>query len=396
MDLKQFIAKTNKFAEDVVEFEEIIQYLHKSLGPIGVKFTYENIRLIDDRDITRVILSARDSSKFFNKPLVGQCGGTIIGFSKHESHWKCELLARPPNHFSNRHKFINMKEYDVYKAEDGTTITLYWINDSWILSTKNGYDVGDLEWRGAKYKDVFMEAMLATMPDFQLESLDKSVSYTVGFCHPTHHPFRSECRAWFIFAYNIHTHTLAENLGLPIQELVQCDDYNELIYNAEAAYKIYSRRGDINFGYVLRHKSKYRTYKPDVFIESSLLSNIRRVLYQQSFIKDVNRRRDVKKLFSHIEYAVWRSYLDINKRRLLPVLFPQYNNMLEGFDQIIHCAVRNICNGEPKSELETQLNDYVYKRLRLYKKTPLTADVVNDLITSPSTIDIYIKNLYDF
>lgn len=402
MDLNQFVKQTNVFLEDVDEFEEIIQYLYKTLLPLGIRFTYETLEGIETRNLTRVVLVAKDSSKHFNKPIVNQCNGAIIGFYRIKqdgltSSWSCKLLSRPPNVFCPKYKTINMRYYDVYKAEDGTTITLYHLDDEWLLSTKNGYDVGDLEWRGAKYKDLFMEALEETSPGFDINSLDKNVSYTIGFCHPIHHPFRNIKKIWFIYAYNLAEGTVADNPGLPEQEKIESDDHNELIYKAMGAYKNFIKTGEINFGYILRYcgHAKYKSM-PDVFIESSLMSNIRRVLYQQTFIKDEKLRRKVKKRFSHIEYVILRSYLDINKKKILPNILPQYKETFEQFDNIVNQAVESICKGDPKDDLEKSLLVYTKSKLHIYGEAELSKDVVKDVITNPETIEIYVKHLYDW
>lgn len=399
MDLKQFVKQTNKFLEDVCDFGEIIQYMYKTLLPLGIRFKYESLNGIENRELTRVVLVAKESSKHFNTAIVNECSGSILGFYNHEG-WKCKLITRPPNCFYTKYKHVNAADYDVFAAEDGTTITLYWLEDRWILSTKNGYDVGNLEWRGAKYSDVFMEALKNTAPEFDLDQLNKSASYTIGFCHPTHHPFRKESLVWFIYGYNIDTGEVLKSPGLPEQLKIECDDYTELIYNSEAAYKEYVHKNNINFGYVLRYKYPHKNirnrYKPDIFIESSLMSNIRRILYQQKFIKDEKTRRVVKRQFSHIEYVIWRAYLDISKRKMLITLFPQYNSTLENFDNIIDAAVNNIVEWKPVTPLEESLREYISNKLKLYKKTSLSKDVIKDIITSPNVIDIYIKHMYDW
>lgn len=399
MDLKQFVKQTNTFLEDVSEFEEIIQYMYKTLLPLGIRFKYESLDGIETRELTRVVLVAKDTSKHFNKPIVNECAGCILGFYKNNK-WVCRLLSRPPNCFYTKYKRVNARDYKVYEAEDGTTITLYWLDGEWRLSTKNGYDVGNLEWRGSKYIDVLTESLANTKPDFDWNRLNKNVSYTIGFCHPDHHPFRDCKRVWFIQSYNLEKNTPGGNPGLPGQKEVFCDDYDELVYNAEASYKRFIKTGEINFGYILRAKPQSRSsrgkYKPDVFIESSLMSNIRRVLYQQKFIKNEETRRKVKKQFARMDYVVLRAYLDRSRRKIIKALFPKYRHKIAELESIIGSAADHLSECAPETDLERDLEDYLYKTLNLYKSTKISREVIMDVITSPSAIDIYAKNLYEW
>ena len=393
MDLQQFLNQTEKYIKSVDKIDDIIQYFYDVLYPLGIKFTYENVNNVKLGDFMRFVLSSRDSSKHFNVPLVNQCNGVIIGFRQKSDRFECKLLSRPPNCFRLRFKKPNLKQYDIYKAEDGTTITLYYDNE-WILSTKNGYDVRNLTWRGYTYYELFMDALNTTVPSFDFSALNEDVSYTVGFCHYNHHPFRNIKKVWFIYAYDTVNHRVVENPGLPEQEKVECDDYNQLIYNAESAYKRYLRKKSALFGYVLRYKQSSPKILPDLFIESSLMCNIRRVLYQQKYIRDADERRRVKALFSNMDYVILRAFLNDKLNKITYNLFPQYRSRLTELDKEVSDIAKKISINDSSVKPNTligDLRDFVYEKLRIRNHGKLDEAIVKDVITSPSSINIYVK-----
>lgn len=398
MDIIQFIDQINSFLRDVVDYEEVINYIGRIMPSLQIRYSYDPIQSAEERDVMRVILSTLDNSRCFNNQFVNECNGVILGFYRHKRHWKCQLLARPPNVFRPQVRSLNMKEYDVYEAEDGTLITLYYL-DKWLIGTRNGYDVGDMYWRGITFMEAFKEALDATIPDFDWEKLDKSTSYSIGFCHPLHHPFREDKRIWFVSAMNVEEYKMAENPGLPEQVKIECNDYNELLHKSKNAYKEYVDNGLHNFGYVLRYvgpKRNKKSARSDFFIESSLMHNIRVILYKApTFSRIPEYRRMMKRLFTHIEYPLWLSYLTHDLRKQITIIFPKFKPIIDEFDSITASAVENISANKPQNELEKDLQDYVVGILNC-QKGAMDKNIVRDAIMDPVALHVYIRQLYEW
>jgi hypothetical protein len=82
----------------------------------------------------------------FDRELTRACNGVVFEYPS----WR--VLSVPTPMFNPRFRATdvseNMNSYSIYKIKDGTTVTMYYYNDQWCLSSTNGFDVSGYQWMG--------------------------------------------------------------------------------------------------------------------------------------------------------------------------------------------------------------------------------------------------------
>lgn len=416
MNLSTLLDEIENCMEHYSKADDLIHHLIEKVRSYNIKITYELIHNENKEKVNyiRVLLSTQRNRANFNIPLVKQCSGVIVLIDLQKQ--KCKILAKPPEEFLFINKFrrrniaynIDKQKYNIYQIEDGTTITLYFdpITEKWCISTKNGYDVSSLEWRGYNYQDALNE-VLEEYPDFSFNNLDKKYSYTIGFKHPSMHPFMPDKKAWFI-STNSNDDL---QIGIPKQEKVNIKS-DELFQNLDRALKEYLKNGKINYGYILRpNKSDIesnKNWQKTLLAESSLMSNIRELIYQLPFTRNPTEFNRQKQYFKDMKYVILLCYLDATKRDLFWKLFNQYHDKFKKLNVMINRVVSYIIKlrdnpTEIQSEsfefkLATRLNQFVgiiYDKGRQgnisssKKNTQELKSTIKDIITKPMYAPIY-------
>jgi hypothetical protein len=233
----------------------------------------------------RMIISTQKST---NLPLDREASGVIVD----TTDWS--IIARPP---LNIHKVLttstiesieSLQDYDAYEVRDGTIVTLYWYGNRWAIATKKSLNMFSNVWMGRKrYSAIFRECLAAAIPkagqvSAPFDMFDKGWSYTIGFCHPEHHPAENAPAAWLISAYRRETqdifygNTLRDesvpNPGLPIYEPI------------DANVDVISRHEQLNgtpeyCGFILRGKDAYDPLVPAIICKSESLITREKMFY---------------------------------------------------------------------------------------------------------------------
>lgn len=360
---------------DITCANETIKYIQNVTYPHFIGASHENLACLDevyDGFIGfRMILSTKRNKANFNTQLVRECNGAILlieGLKQEVDQYpKCRLLTRPAHDCNpnvNTPSLINNSIrnglYDIYRIDDGTTINISYLQRSpsqrgtWVFSSKNAFDLSNVEWRNRIYNDIFDE-VFKNYPGFSLDKLNPHRTYTIGFRHPAFHPFDGtpEIRAWFIQSTDIYSGDIfpAEPIGIPTQERarinVQGGAYWQAMQeSAKNALDEYVRSVQNGtpvrpfFGYILRSKDRERTKGySDILIESSLMNEIRKAIYQAPYIPNKTMLAEFKQNFKQTAYVQVDSYLDAKKRSLYEVLFPTWVSLYERFDQIVNVSV---------------------------------------------------------
>lgn len=124
-------------------------------------------------------------------------------------------------------------ELELYQAEDGANIGIYWFRGRWLVRTPNSFDAGGITWDGSVTFGQMVNDIMIKYPRFRLSELDTNKCYTFGIKHPAIHMYHegspsSITRAWFIQSVNIarvnetfgdftNTINFDESIGLPLQ-----------------------------------------------------------------------------------------------------------------------------------------------------------------------------------
>ncbi len=363
--------------------------------------------------VDRVILTADKSSANFLNTFTRQCNGLILSFPS----WK--VLSMPSNAFNHRFRLSeicsHIGDYDVYDIKDGTTITLYYYNDSWRMASTNAFDVGHYTWMSAVTYDDAFKAVMKQYPGFSFDKLDKSKSYVIGFRHHEFHPFTFDRPGlWFIQSCDLdelnyngkYVIKTDEDIGIPLQTLTNLGGHkgnslHDMLFNKNQQSVVMftksltdgSKTPDIHYGFILRS----RTGADDIIIESELLKKIRMLMYNvptsQKMTNITPRGR--------MQYMILRSYLsDVNKfifLQLFPQFMPEYKRYDQEFFQLGEKIISIMRNRSAIPRPQGQKLDALAARMaaRLKNDTHINVmdaygpSIVNDFLMQGKYIDEY-------
>lgn len=315
-----------------------LEFLNKHLNktPEQIReYLFKNAKIKSniEKNGTRMILYADKFKSDFNNPLTKECNGLILEFKNN----KWDVLVVPPQCF-NMNK-LALKQLDLYykanyyncfKAYDGTSINLYYYNDTWRISSIRGYDVTDLVFvNGQTYKEV-LDSLLDKYEHFSYSILDINKCYSLCFRYNQYHLFKEdkindENNSYVIFLQSVDIKNMNNgkdnlsyntNIGLPKQEYI---DHNPISINQLYDKMNYSitlyKNNIINYGYILRSKNKNMNneYK-NVFIESKLMSLIRNAIYNyknNNIVDDNYSLELVVKLNTFLNHKSFNLYSEI-------------------------------------------------------------------------------------
>jgi len=333
-------------------WENVKSLIHSRLMPLGIRYSYEQPEMG-----SRVILTTKRFTANFSHPIVSQCNGLVFDYNT------CKILSIPPYAFNGNVKIstiqqqntdVNLSDnYNIYKVNDGTVVTLYYYKNEWRMSSTNGYDVGDLKWFGDKtYWEIFNEISNANNYKFDIKKLNKNRSYSIGFTHPDFHPFkgRSESdikRMWYIQAAELTNAyiTNRDDIGLPSQEYIHGKiTIKNLLEQTNNALENYIKTGTQCFGFILRAKNgifQDSLHMPmsNILMESNLMKEIRQQIYHPM--------REAK--YKDVRFIALNSYLNVHKKMNFIRLFPQFNQEYLMYDNVMNKLTNTIMKYFKKS-----------------------------------------------
>jgi len=367
------IQKFNDFVKTIPD-ANTLNHIHSVLGEIGVKVVYEKAANFDqDKPVyTRLMFGTFKRSCSFEFP--GVIIGQHLGDQNGEKKYTAVSVPPSPPVTQYQSKFLYAhfgRDTSIIKANDGTTVTLYYFGSKWVISTHRGFDVNSYNWIAPKtYQDV-LDEVLAAYPDFSYDNLDTGKCYTIGFNHSDFHPFREnsenleignlkisegeskeelkednsttntkpDVRAWFIQSVDLAKFNASdpsyvsynENIGLPVQEIVKFSNLKKLFQSANNAYNEYTKNGSVNYGYLIRiGLNKF-------LVESTLLKHIRHIFYSNQF-------NNINEVFDKRKYIIVNAFLDSGKHTVFRKLFPQYTSqfdmMKQKMDDLLNAILR--------------------------------------------------------
>lgn len=375
--LSSLVEQTNSYVKNfkvlnLPNSEDIIKFIQDATYPNYINATYEHLSCLESGSF-RVILSTKRNKANFSTQLVRECNGAIIIVEQMESGLRCRLLTRPAQDCNPKVSNITLVNnsirnglYDIYRIDDGTTVNISYLQrdattpGTWVFSTKGGIDVEKLEWRDRLYGEIIGE-VLTCYQGFSFDKLNPSRTYTIGFRHPAFHPFggSNEIHAWFIQSADVRTGVVSttDAIGLPTQERARITSQGSKYWQAmnerckvaldEYVTAMQSPNGDKTirpfFGFILRSKDRERTKQySDILIESSLMNEIRKAIYQAPFISNKTVLAEYKNNFKNQKFVQIDSYLDTKKRQLYELLFPQWVPLYHQFDDIVNSGVDQV------------------------------------------------------
>ena len=445
---KDYKNKIKNPDEYKIEYDDINYFIHKCgvfqiLTEYSVKGSYF-IKQTENNNTVKLLCNADVNKSNLSIPFVKSSNGLILElnfnnlFKKQSSDSKklnelsfnfkakqtdfCYLVCYPSNllNVNKRKKEIQRiflgNYYEVYKAEDGTLINLYYHNDKWNFSTRNSTNVEDIIWKGDKtYKNIIDEVF--NTYHFDINQLNKNYCYTITIQHPLSHPFQNKQNLWFIQQSSFDTENskqinISRKLDTDIKGLTYPSKSNitldKLIAESENAYRNFIMNGKKCYGFILRLKTT-STYNDlynnkldlnytDVYIESSLMDKLRKLLYNIPFIENKENRELEKKRYRDTDYISWISYLDISRKNIFKKLFSNYEEKYKIYDKIFRDTLNdliahindnsiNLTNEEKQiyNELTKNTSTDIFKTVQ--DKNGLSdsdrRDILKDLLSKP-------------
>lgn len=321
--------------------ETVKGVMHETLLPLGIRYVAEN-----PEKGSRVLLYSKRMQSNFTHPIQFKANGLIFDYKT------MKIVSQPPYSFNGHISSLNLSQsnnkkrndlkvnYNIYKVQDGSVITLYYYNNSWRINTTKGYDMGDTIWmNNLTYWDVFNDIIKDT--DFNMDKLDKNKSYSFGIKHHKFHPFMENQtepikRIWFIHSVSLKTlyvSTREDELGIPAQELSPITNARELSQACQNAIIDYVKHGKICFGFILRARSGVfndrRLPFSNILMESELMKMIRFIMYRPLRLTEDHA----------IEYSLLNAYLDFRYHNVCRQVFPQYTSEYDKFNTMINTVI---------------------------------------------------------
>jgi hypothetical protein len=352
--------------------------------------------LIDGK--RRVIFTANKGmrSQKFDK-ITYECNGLVL----EAPTWNplCIPCPMPKTSVNNEivNRLLNRGQYKIYKITDGTVVYLYYWGE-WKISTARGIDMGNVVLNNKTYKSLLVDAAAKYVDSLAPEDrlitrtlspvqnseetesriwdeftavLDKKVAYSFVIRHPDIHPFMTDGSRGLLFIQKTYVgdgqilfDRTAHGLpfAIPVQEELATEPKLRTIYsNLSSSLPSWLNTGkDPLFGYMLVSTAPYRAAGDHscVLFESSLMRNIRQLVYDKKFMEYGTER-----LLATAVHA----YLG-NSRDIFIKLFPRYQSVYSALDSLQNRITSDILkyieeNGAPaqneKDAIDMQKSSHV-------------------------------------
>ncbi|NDD93082.1 hypothetical protein EBZ37_13500, partial [bacterium] len=338
----------------------------------------DNLKLNSDNTLItnpRVIISRNKYSKLstnnviFNGIIIDAAESKVIAI-----HPKAMLLLH------NDLTVINKEKYRMYKAYDGSLITVYYWNNKWCIASAKSIDFSDSCMFGKTTVNVIIKELLDKI-GLSFDDLDKNTCYSFVFTHPEWHPRAKKSELRYINAYDVDTYKLLTDIPeilkdkINIQEEVDITNIDTLI----------AQLHDINkdtfiSGYIFRAIDDNSI---DYYIESAAMNILRKCIYAPS-----------KNLRTFDQIALKNFLIGINNKALT-ALCPQFKDSFMIFDSRIDILITRIITklyyprGRYRiSRLETTANYFLNKVSQLVHPNNTNArNIIYDIIVDHQYYD---------
>lgn len=398
MELKKLIDECNNILKSSTK-GSVIKFLIETLNIHNLWINYESL----ENENTRIILT-KFQDRVSRSKYAHYYNGTILNLTDKEMTISC--LPPPVLHNMSK-KSLEYFDYDVYKIEDGTVLTLYYFQDKWVISTSRAYEANDYMWKDLKYFDIVND--LFKKYDFSWDMLEKNKSYTVCVQHPTWHPFTlnqedTSSKLWLISVFDGQKIHYDEHIGLPLQEKIEIVNLSDLYSICDKSYKNWNNGHVINFGFRLVIKeAPVELLNAQFIIQSTLLQAIEKILYRVEKSSDIKNYKINRGYLSDIKYILIRTVI-YRRDEIFLILFPQYEKDLKEYMSKIGTLIDNVSHEVPKYEdLKTReklipdnlINIIITKYYEMIgiNNPKQNYELVRNLVFNTSYLDIYYQYL---
>lgn len=380
---------------------------------MGIKTSFN-----DDYVMTTTSMHVKNS---LETHIAREGNGLII--SRHTG----KIMSYPPHclrsilNTKETNKYLIKGMYKIFRADDGTMFTLYYDNmhrqhiksddntsseqGIWRISSNKGYDVTNIKWDERTYGEMIDECLQTVGLSLKelISKLDTNHCYTMCFKHPEIHKFQP-CKKIWIIQRRCLDESSPEYLkiydgslfNIPSQKIYEYKQSDVKIFyqSAANAYNefIKSGRKNINYGYIFRSIDQEETgSSSDLYIESSLMNSVKKVLYNHTIIKKCQENH-----WNKHKCIALINYLDVYNYQQFIEMFPEFMPEMDRLDkQLIEITRLVVEEYMTRNKIDKPIRDL--KRLEhkeLEEKTKTQFDkIINAILCmSKKTIKTNVKD----
>lgn len=228
-----------------------------------------------------MLMHATHSSHSANSLLDAEANGCVLGLESYRdlymsSSYRWRVFAMPPRALMfkvPKYRGFKLRDYEVYKAYDGTVCTLYYDNGQWRMATARLMDATNNSFMSVTYGELLRESLAACPSFVGFDALDKTLSYSIVYTNPRCHAVANHYAVRLIAIMRGTMEDYAET-GIP--RIERLPEGKSLYDYREANNAAINGSGEPHYGFVFRHKYGNQ---PDFYLESSLMTFIRRSIY---------------------------------------------------------------------------------------------------------------------
>lgn len=311
------------------------------------------------------------SNAIFNGIIIDAAEGRILAI-----HPKAMLLLH------NDLSPISKNKYRMYKAYDGSLVTVYYWNDKWCIASAKSIDFSDSCMFGTTKVETILKELLVK-GGLTFGDLDKDHCYSFVFTHPEWHPRVDTSELYYINAYNTKTcmqlDSMPDNLNGKIKT-------QEVVNEMDNLDTVLTKLGEISkssftAGYIFRATNN----DIDYYIESAAMNILRKCIYAPS-----------KNLRTFNQIALKNFLIGINNNALT-TLCPQFKDSFMVFDTRVDILITRIITklyyprGRYRSSrLETTANYFLNRVSQLVHPNNTNArSIIYDTIVNHQYYDIF-------
>lgn len=283
---------------------------------------------------------------------------------------------------NNDTNMVNKNEYKMYKAYDGTLVTMYFWNDKWCIASAKSVDFSDSCMFGTTKVETIIRELLAKV-GLSFNDLSKTVCYSFVFTHPEWHPRAESAELYYIHSYDIDKDAPLLEIPEILKNKVKMSEEE----NIDELDALKAKLGEINkstftAGYIFRAINDNNI---DYYIESAAMNILRKCIYAPS-----------KNLRTFDQIALKNFLIDVNNNSLI-ALCPQFKDTFMVFDSRIDILITRIITklyyprGRYRnSRLETTANYFLNKVTQLVHPNNTNArNIIYDIIVNHQYYDIF-------
>ena len=372
------------------------------LYKLGVKTSYDD---------NRMIFTATHGSKAQLANIYTQeCNGLILS----TDDWR-PLMVPPRSLRTNiitdiSNVFLHQGLYHIYLASDGTCFNMYYYEDRWVISTAKGYDMNNISWEDRTYQELITECLEHIGLTWELftSKLNPKCCYSFGFKHKDFHRFYEGLdeyinRIWFIQAVNLDQsdklYLWASDLS-PVEQIKPQlmhtipNNIKELYTIANNALSNFLTNKTVCYGFILR-SINYEATKShsDLFIESSLMRNIRHIWYDNRLVRVANEGP-----YNKLQLTLVNAYLDRDLYEIFTLMFKQFIPALTDISEKISTVVTEMIDRTSTDPVIVTVANLLLDNFKAEKKYSIVNKtqeqkrrVLNEYVINKANLTIIMK-----